>query len=81
MSERATLKMLNKRPTIKQKLEVAYKDGLEDGKRDASYAAREEFNCSKAAAQRDILKAAAELGQANAKLTYAMSQMIEKKGW
>lgn len=69
------------RPTIKERLEVAYKDGLSDGRRDATYAAQEEFNSSKAAAQRDILKAAAELAQANAKLTYAMSRMIAEKGW
>ena len=40
-----------------------------------------EFNNSKASAQRDILKASAELAQANAKLTYAMSRMIAEKGW
>lgn len=72
---------MNKRPTLKQKLEVAYKDGLEDGMKMTSAMAKEEFNCSKAAAQRDILKAAAELAQANAKLTYAMSRMITEKGW
>ena len=58
------------RPTLKERLEVAYKDGLEDG-----------MNLAGAAAQRDILNAAAELAQANAKLTYAISRMIAEKGW
>lgn len=73
--------MKAKRPTLKERLEVAYVDGLADGKKAAILDLREEFNSSKAAAQRDILKAAAELAQANAKLTYAMSRMIAEKGW
>lgn len=46
--------------------------GQEEGKREAA----KEFNESKVHAQKEIMRAAAELAQANAKLTYAMSRMI-----
>ena len=65
------------RLTIQQKIDAAFYQGEQKGKQEAI----QEFNSSKAAAQRDILKAASELAQANAKLTYAMSRMIAEKGW
>lgn len=67
--------------TLKERLQVAYKDGYEDGLKANRCEAREEFGSSKAAAYRDILNAAAELTQANAKLTYAMSRIVAEKGW
>lgn len=69
----------------KKQLQEERHKGFVDGKflgfNEGKEAASEGFCNSKAAAQRDILKAAAELGQANAKLTYAMSRMIAEKGW
>lgn len=65
------------RLTLAEKLGNAKRQGIIEGKT----LAQQNFDCSKAAAQRDILKAAAELAQANAKLTYAMSRMIAEKGW
>jgi len=67
--------------TIKERLEVAYKDGVEEGMKLARHQAQVEFGSSKAAAHRDILNAAAELTQANVKLTYAMSRIVAEKGW
>lgn len=61
--------------------EEAFHKGKTVGYMKGNDAASAEFNSSKAAAQRDILKAAAELAQANAKLTYAMSRMVTEKGW
>ena len=72
---------MNKKPTVAERCERAFSMGQLEGRAVALSQAKEEFNCSKAAAQRDLMKGAAELAQANAKLTYAMSQMVEKKGW
>lgn len=65
----------------KKDLENAFRHGQLEGRAILRSEIKAEFDSSKAAAQRDILKAAAELAQANAKLTYAMSRMIAEKGW
>lgn len=69
----------------KKQLEEAkdeqFDSGLYQGRLLGRQEAFSEFNNSKAAAQRNIMNAAAELAQANAKLTYAMSRMIAEKGW
>ena len=65
----------------KKDLQEAYSTGKGLGIHLGKQQAEQDFNTPKAAAQRDILKAAAELAQANAKLTYSLSRMITEKGW
>jgi len=66
---------------LEEAREAAYKFGHYRGVEQGKEEAKKEFSDTKAHAQTAILAAAAELAQANAKLTYAMSRMVAEKGW
>lgn len=66
---------------LQEAVEEARKNSFRHGQIEGRAVALSEFNNSKAHAQVQILAAAAELAQANAKLTYAMSRMVAEKGW
>ena len=69
-------KMVKARVSLADKLEASYHDGYRMGQKNAS-----EIVPRPDTTQVDAIKAATELAQANAKLTYAISRMIAGQGW
>lgn len=69
----------------KKQLQEACKESYEVGKYngivEGNKKAKEEFSSQKAEALNKILHSASELAQANAKLTYALSRIVNEKGW
>lgn len=66
---------------IKERLEQAEAIGRNRGITEGFELSQRQITTEHQIARSGIMKAAAELAQANAKLTYAMSRMIAEKGW
>ena len=69
-------RLVKARVSLNDKLKDAYDDGYRMGQKNAS-----EIVPRPDTTQVDAIRAAAELAQANAKLTYAISRMIAGRGW
>lgn len=69
------------RLTIQERLDLAFEVGKKAGSTEERMRIAKELKEEKILADSGILRAASELAQANAKLTYAMSRMISKEGW
>jgi hypothetical protein len=70
-----------KKSTVAERINLASAIARNKGMEEGFEICKKQSTQEQVLARSGILKAAAELAQANAKLTYAMSRMIAEKGW
>lgn len=71
-----------KRPTVAERIQVARDQSYQNGRYFGNEEAKKELALLQANEKTNLIRAAGELAQANAKLTYAMSRMLTgKEGW
>lgn len=73
--------MSTKKPTVAERINLASAIARNKGVEEGFKIAQTQLTTEQSMARSGILKAAAELAQANAKLTYAMSRMVAGEGW